>query len=171
MIIWFSLSFNSLLGHESKGSILSVLKSRSWATGLDAGLSSVKECDFSSAKLLLSGFLFRQSHFTIFYLVVWLTPSGLKHLDKICSIIFQYIRIVRSAKSSTLKSIYSEQKFIKKMEFKFKKKQDATSLSRNIAQKLHQYPFEHVLSANRLFEEFNYEVVSRDELIFLLSVV
>ena len=62
-----------LIGHESEGSILSVLKAKGWANSLSSGVSQ-SAADFSS-----------------FAIDVSLTEEGTKHVDEILQTVFQYI--------------------------------------------------------------------------------
>lgn len=61
------------MGHESDGSILSLLKSRGWAQGLSA---------FASPSLQDLAFL---------GVSVELSEDGLRHIDEIVEVVFAYI--------------------------------------------------------------------------------
>lgn len=64
-----------IIGHESKGSLLSYLKKRTWALSLHAGNGR-------------GGF---ESNDTcsLFNIGIYLTEEGLKHTDEILSAVFQ----------------------------------------------------------------------------------
>ena len=66
-----------LLGHESEGSLLSLLKRKGWADALCAG-------DFHSS-----------SDFALFEVQVDLTEEGMDHVKEIVTHVFQYIEITR----------------------------------------------------------------------------
>eukprot|EP00117_Sycon_ciliatum_P015742 scpid22605/ scgid15468/ Zinc-metallopeptidase, peroxisomal; Peroxisomal M16 protease len=65
-----------LLGHEGRGSVLSELKSRQWATSVLAGPG-----------------LQTTSHW-LMQVSLTLTDSGLANLDEVLSLVFQYIRLI-----------------------------------------------------------------------------
>lgn len=67
-----------LLGHEGKGSILSLLKEKKWALALNAGSG-------------ING-----SNFKDFNISVQLTKAGALHLFDIAHIVFQYITLMKS---------------------------------------------------------------------------
>jgi len=67
-----------LLGHEGEGSLLSALKARSWCNSL------------------LSGKRPGARGFNFFSVLVDLTEEGIKHIDDIIQLMFQYIDMLKS---------------------------------------------------------------------------
>ena len=66
------------LGHEGEGSILSLLKSDSLATSLTAGTE------------------LNTDSYTLLFVSVDVTTDGLSHLSEVISIVFQYLRYLKS---------------------------------------------------------------------------
>ena len=65
--------YGHLLGHESGGSILSALKKRLWASGLNSGI------------------YLDNNDFACFSVSVELSDEGVHHVDEIVSCVFAYI--------------------------------------------------------------------------------
>jgi len=73
------LIYFSLIGHEGKGSILSLLRELGWANDLSAG--EAHSCtDWSSFAVNIS-----------------LTDAGLDHVDDVVEIFFAYVALLRKA--------------------------------------------------------------------------
>ncbi|CAB4064603.1 IDE [Lepeophtheirus salmonis] len=88
-----------LIGHEGKGSLLSELRARGWANGLE------------------SGGKFETRGFSFFCVSVDLTEIGINHTDEIMSLIFQYIELIR--REGLQKWIFDQCKEIKATHFKY----------------------------------------------------
>ena len=97
-----------LVGHESKGSILSMLRARSWANALSAGMY-----DTSSA-------------FSLFSVGIELTEDGLQHISHVVELVFAYLQLLREADSAAWQAVYHEEKAIHAMNFAFKSKVHST---------------------------------------------
>lgn len=65
------------MGHEGKGSLLSALKAKGWCNSL------------------LSGRRPGATGFNFFTIIVDLTEEGIKHVDDIITLIFQYINMLK----------------------------------------------------------------------------
>mmetsp|Transcript_28912 Transcript_28912/g.46802 ORF Transcript_28912/g.46802 Transcript_28912/m.46802 type:complete len:1017 (-) Transcript_28912:212-3262(-) len=129
-----------LIGHEGPGSILSLLKAKGWADGLEAGESPSGSFDFS-----------------VFAVNVVLTAEGENYVNEVIGIIFQYIKLLREKGAE--KWVYEESRVISEMQFRFKDKEEPTSFASAIASNMHEYPIEHVLAGPHLFWEFEPKIV------------
>lgn len=111
-----------LLGHEGKGSILSLLKQRQWSMGLTAG-SGINGSNFKDFNISIS-----------------LTEQGEKHIDEIITIVFSYIALL---KSKTIPEFYySEKQAIAELSFiYYEKMKPIDSVSQSVINMQH-YPVE-----------------------------
>lgn len=137
-----------MIGHEGKGSILSYLKSKSFANSLSAGIYE----SFSS--------------FSLFSVSLELTETGLENINEIISIIFAYIKLLGEAKSEEWLRVYEEEKAISEMNFRFKSKENPFSYVSHIAGDMHIYQPEDILTGGYLFQSFD-EIVIRYFLSYL----
>jgi len=90
-----------MIGHEGEGSILSLLKSKGWASALSASSSTfrswalfeveVGRSHISAAILLLISFL-----------QIRLTAAGLAAVNDVVRIVYQYINMLRDPQQTTL---------------------------------------------------------------------
>ncbi|KAF9981491.1 Insulinase (Peptidase M16) [Modicella reniformis] len=120
-----------LIGHEGKGSILSLLKRQGWANSLSAGSSSAG-----------IGFEF-------FKITVNLTKEGLLHHEDITVIIFQYIQMLRQ--EGVKSYFWDEITSLASMRFRFKEMVPASTYVTEVARTLQKgYAPEWVLSGSDL---------------------
>jgi insulysin len=96
-----------LMGHEGPGSILSTLKARGWSNNLVAGSRPAPRG---------MGF---------FGVTVDLTEEGIKHIDDIVELIFQYLNMLKT--QGPLKWVQDENRDIGNMLFRFKDKESPRS--------------------------------------------
>lgn len=90
-----------LLGHQGKGSLLSLLKKNGWVNELRAGTS-------------------HESYgFSLFNLIVDLTVDGLDHVDDIVHAVFQYIQRLHQTSTEDLKRTFNEVRDVSAMNFRF----------------------------------------------------
>ncbi len=107
-----------LLGHEGAGSVLSLLKRKGWANGLNAGVGH-------------SG-----SSFSIFSCGIELSEEGLKHVDQIIIIVFQYIELLKHASAKSLEHLYKEVHEISNINFRFRGKESPMNLCPSLAESM-----------------------------------
>lgn len=93
-----------LLGHESEGSILSLLKSKGWAVSVQAGINTDDGYEFSTCASL----------FTVSFK---LTDPGLEHWAEIVTFVYQYIELIRQ--NEYPEWVFAELKAISEMGFRF----------------------------------------------------
>ena len=114
-----------LLGHEGKGSLLSLLKNKGWADSLSAGggLSTPGSATFS--------------------IVVALTEAGLANIEAITGHIFGQLRQIRQ--QGINQSTFEEQKKLSELAFRFKEKSEPARYAIQLATDQHLYPTNDVL--------------------------
>lgn len=134
----------NLLGHEGPGSILSYLKTQGWANSLSAGLSTA--C----------------SDFSIFRVSIDCTEIGItKHVEDIVSIVFEYISMMK--KEGVQEWFMEEVINQRACEFRFASSTQPITLVSRVANNMHYYPKEHILSGSALIRSI--DVKSIQELI------
>jgi insulysin len=130
-----------LLGHEGKGSILSVLKQRGWAEGLSAGGD-----DDGAGN-------------ATFAINVTLTEEGLQHKEEIKAFVFYAIDVIRKQGVEAWR--YNEEQRLAKVAFQFREKGRAIDSVSKLASNLHEYPAEYVISADYLYKKFDANLIQR----------
>jgi insulysin len=134
------------LGHECKGSVLSVLKEENLVTDLSAGVN------FDAAGV------------GIFRISVNLTEEAVKKeiqephsvIEKVTQTIFEASKLIGN---SVPESMQQEVISLDALNFKFKSNMDSGNLAQTIATGLHVYPEHEVLSGPELVSEFNEALV------------
>ena len=124
-----------LVGHEGPGSILSLLKARGLANGLTAG-------QFRNT-----------SGFGTFNVNIDATDEGITSVDKIVTVVFQYLKKLREA--GPQRWIFDESNDIAKNSFRFKSKENPMSYATSLASDMHRYDPNDVLSAKWIASEFD----------------
>ncbi|KAL6438860.1 hypothetical protein ACFW04_003738 [Cataglyphis niger] len=130
-----------LLGHEGEGSLLSALKAKGWCNSLVSGKRSGAR------------------GFNFFSVVVDLTEEGIKHVDDIITLMFQYISMLK--KKGPIEWIYNEYRDIANMNFRFKEKSSPRNYVNSIVQMLQEYPMNEVLCAERTFPEWRPDIINQ----------
>lgn len=106
-----------LIGHEGKGSVLSLLKARGLANGLSAGTT-------------------RSHHdFDIFKVSVELTDAGARNVNEVVTIVLDYIRLLQA--EGPMEWIFRECRDLADIAFRFKEKERSISYATNLAPTLH----------------------------------
>lgn len=122
-----------LIGHESAGSILSALKSKQWANGLSAYTSP------------------NEKEFAFFTVNIDLTEEGVSHVLEIVACVFTYIgMLVREGPQDW---VWEETKNTYDMSFRFLEKEEPSDITVTLANAMHRYAPEHVLSGDYLIVE------------------
>ncbi|CAG9574977.1 unnamed protein product [Danaus chrysippus] len=136
-----------LLGHEGPGSLLAALKQRGWCNSLVGG-----------TRIGARGFGF-------FGVQVDLTEEGVKHIDEIVELVFQYISMLRE--SGAQRWVWEEQRDLMALEFRFKDAQDPRALAAGHVHLLQEFPMQDVLSAYYLMTDWRPDLV--DDMLALLT--
>ncbi|HSH47656.1 MAG TPA: insulinase family protein [Halomonas sp.] len=117
----------NLLGHEGKGSLLSVLRDADWANGLSAGVG------------------LRDGQHALFVVDISLTPEGAKHIDRIQASLFAAIELIASQGIDDWR--YAEQAKLAEQSFRFQQHGSALQSAMRLALNLSDFPLEDVLYA------------------------
>lgn len=130
-----------LLGHEGKGSLLSILKAEGLAENLSAGGSD--KSDGTSA----------------FYISMRLTAAGVQHRDKIRALVFYALEQIK--KDGVEKWRYEEKRLLAQTAFQFREKSAPISTVRSLASNLHQYPANEIISGDYLLNNYDAKLIKR----------
>jgi len=129
----------NLLGHEGKGSLLSLLKERGWADGLSAG----------------QGISHRDN--ATFSVSVNLTETGLEHVDEIVDLSFDYLQLIRDYGVQEWQ--FDEQRRLGEIDFRFKEPSNSVGFASFLSRALQVYPPQDVLRAPYVMEEYAPELI------------
>lgn len=129
--LWY---LGNVIGDESKGSLLSYLKKRVWATDLcfcadENSIYSIATCSIN------------------------LTEEGSKHLFDIIDAVFSYINLVR--KLGPQEYLFDDLKSISDNSFKFSTEVPAQYTVLRLEEPMHRYPPEHFLTGDNIHYEFD----------------
>mmetsp|Transcript_23631 Transcript_23631/g.37719 ORF Transcript_23631/g.37719 Transcript_23631/m.37719 type:complete len:1069 (+) Transcript_23631:271-3477(+) len=120
-----------LLGHEGKGSIISLLKEKGWVNSLSAGLSH------------------NTSTFSTFKISVECTSEGIQHVDDIIGTIFRYMEIISKNDYGGVEKWRWEEVAQQSANLvRFRSLTDAAQFASAIARKLHTLPYNHVVTSS-----------------------
>ncbi|KAI9346762.1 Metalloenzyme, LuxS/M16 peptidase-like protein [Zopfochytrium polystomum] len=128
-----------LIGHESQGSILSLLKAKGFATELT--------CWHDEAGV----------NFSFFKIVVSLSEKGVANWEEVVSIVFQYIRLLQ--KTDVMEWVFDECKTMNSLSFRYREKVPAEDFTAEAAEGMHTYQPADVLSGPFLMEEFDADLI------------
>eukprot|EP01117_Protostelium_nocturnum_P010127 TRINITY_DN3613_c0_g1_i2.p1 TRINITY_DN3613_c0_g1~~TRINITY_DN3613_c0_g1_i2.p1 ORF type:complete len:877 (+),score=261.82 TRINITY_DN3613_c0_g1_i2:61-2691(+) len=116
---------SKLVGHESGGSILSLLKKKGWASELSSGLA-------------------RRNHdFDLFSIDVSLTKEGIEHCEEIMEIVFQYFKLIKEKGIEDW--IHEEAIRMDEIFFRFLSKKEPSRTAEDLASLLHHFSPKDVL--------------------------
>ncbi|GAA6021682.1 hypothetical protein JCM11491_001357 [Sporobolomyces phaffii] len=149
---WYSTKpggfLSHLIGHEGKGSILSMLKEKGWANGMSAGAGN------------------GANGFEFFKISIDLTKEGLDHYEEIAQIVFSYISLLRSNPPG--ESTFSEISALSQLAFQFKEASSPSNTTSMLSMTMSKpYPRRKLLSAPWLCTEWHPAQV--DQLVELLT--
>nr|VFK53930.1 MAG: Secreted Zn-dependent peptidases, insulinase-like [Candidatus Kentron sp. TUN]VFK55849.1 MAG: Secreted Zn-dependent peptidases, insulinase-like [Candidatus Kentron sp. TUN]VFK58286.1 MAG: Secreted Zn-dependent peptidases, insulinase-like [Candidatus Kentron sp. TUN] len=109
-----------IIGHEGKGSLLSLLKEQGWAEALSAG---ARHDHTDSATFGVS---------------ITLTKKGIGKIDEITALVFQAIRLMEER--GVHEWLFQELSQLANIDFLFQQKSPSTDYASHLANALHQYP-------------------------------
>ncbi|KAJ2833275.1 metalloprotease, partial [Coemansia furcata] len=132
----------SLVGHEGKGSILSYVKRRGWATSIVAGRSPTSAEGFDMFKVTVS-----------------LTELGLEKYEDVIRVVFAFMQLLQAKKPQ--RWFQDELQRVSEIEYKFLEKSESVNLASNLANSMQNRYLEPewVLSDGMLLNEFDEELV------------
>ncbi|MGK5092010.1 insulinase family protein [Deltaproteobacteria bacterium TL4] len=136
-----------LMGHEGKGSLLSLLKKKNLVTGLSAGGS------------------LSTNSYSAFTISITLTPQGLENYKTVLQHVFEYIRLLRQ--QSLPEYIYNEMKQMAELDYQFSEKQEGTPAVIDLASLLHYVPMDQVEKVPFLY--MSYDPKKFDHFLFRLT--
>ncbi|VDP88709.1 unnamed protein product [Echinostoma caproni] len=128
-----------LLGHEGRGSLLSLLKRLGWVNRLSCGTSRPGK---GFASLILS---------------FDLTDNGLGHVTDIVIKVYQYINLMRSEEPADW--IFRENQALNSLHFRFKDKEPPYDYVLDLGSNLLRYRLEDVLTGPYILEFFESDLV------------
>ncbi|NIR27937.1 MAG: peptidase M16 [Gammaproteobacteria bacterium] len=131
----------NLLGHEGRGSLLSLLKREGWATGLSAYTAASRR-DGAAFEVRIS-----------------LTDEGLQRIDDIASRVFQYLALVRERGVASW--IFEEQRQLARTAFRFREKEEPGAYVSALARRLQVRPPRDVLRGPYAWDEYRPELIRR----------
>lgn len=133
-----------VLGHEGKGSLLSLLKSKGWVDGVSAGPSTNAEL------------------FSFFDIQVYLTKDGMEHVDEIVGMVFGFINLIEQ--QGVQKWIYDESAALSDMAFRFAEREEPFNYVQRLSSQMSVFTPKEYLSGHYSFREYD-----RDEIVELLK--
>ena len=136
-----------LIGHEGKGSLLSLLKEEGLATGLSAGGGERKR-DYAS-----------------FEITVQLTEKGEKNLRTVITRSFEYLQLLRRTPLPSF--VYEENRRMTELDYQFVEKAEGTDLVNTFAVLLQFYPMRTLERDPYLITKFNKRLY--DSMLFRLT--
>ena len=123
-----------LIGHEGRGSLLSLLKQEGLASGLSAGGGD------------------STSSYTSFEISIHLTQKGLKRYTNVIERVFQYLRLLRE--KSLPRDIYEEVRRMAEIDYRFAEKTGGTRLVNMFSLLMQIYPLRSVESSPFLISDY-----------------
>ena len=131
----------NLVGHEGKGSLLSLLKHRNWAEQLAAHRGRTLG---STASLEIR---------------IDLTDEGLNHIEDIVEDVFRYLELALA--DGVQAWLYKEQQQLAELSFRFQEKGNAMGYASSLARLLHRFPADEVLTGPYTMERFDADLIQR----------
>ena len=133
-----------LLGHEGKGSLFSLLKSKGLADRISAGVGAGGLADTSCAAL--------------FTATIKLTDEGYEKVDDVVALFFQYVAMMK--KTGAQDWSWNENRALRGIEFRFKEEESAADYTEGIAMTMRRYSHEDVLRGDYLYASYKPEKVA-----------
>ncbi|KAK2386573.1 Insulinase (Peptidase family M16) family protein [Trifolium repens] len=134
-----------LLGHEGRGSLLSFLKAKGWATSLSAGVGD-------------DG-IYRSSIAYVFVMSIHLTDSGVEKIFDIIGYVYQYLNLLRQ--NSPQEWIFKELQNIGNMEFRFAEEQPQDDYAAELAENLKFFPSEDVIYGDYVYKTWDEQLIKQ----------
>ena len=126
----------NLLGHESDGSVLALLKARGWATSLSAGLG------------------YRFASFFTADCTVQLTPEGFAHWEAVAATVYAYIAMLRAQEPS--RAHFDEDSAISEVDYTFDSRKEPLATTRFLVTQVAKgVPVQQLVSFTNIHRTFN----------------
>lgn len=124
-----------LLGHENKGSFLSILQKLGWAESLNAGIALPSRDD------------------ALFQIKIQLTPAGVKAKDQILSLLFYVIQTLEQRGIESWR--YDELRLMGENQFRYEEKQSPVATVSSLAQNMQDFPVQDILRGRMSYAGFD----------------
>lgn len=135
-----------LLGHESVGSLHSLLNEEGLINSLSSGVG-IDTTDFSLCSITIS-----------------LTPKGLAEKDRVLSLVWQWINLIKSSikndKDGLMAKYHEEMRQMSQTNFKFRENGDPCDFCTTASGMLFTYEPQKLLAGSSLTETYNPEITS-----------
>ncbi|KAL5486683.1 hypothetical protein EMCRGX_G019194 [Ephydatia muelleri] len=133
-----------LLGHEGKGSVLSLLKKRHLATTLVSG-NGGESYEYNSS-------------YSLFTCTITLTNKGLENVLECINVVFQYLKILRDL--GPQEWIYREIQVVEENEFNFKDEDDPVDCVSALCESMQYFPEEDYLTGDDLMFQYDHQSIA-----------
>ncbi|KAG9483024.1 hypothetical protein GDO78_009125 [Eleutherodactylus coqui] len=133
-----------LIGHEGKGSILSLLRKKCWALALFGGNSE-------------TGFE-QNTTYSVFSISITLTDAGYEHFYEVSHLVFQYLKMLQQL--GPQERIFREIQKIEANEFHYQEQTDPIEYVENICENMQLFPKEDFLTGDQLLFDYNPDVIA-----------
>ncbi|KAL5237826.1 hypothetical protein ACI65C_005236 [Semiaphis heraclei] len=130
---------NALFNKKGPTSLMSALLNNGWSTWM------------------MASYIYVARGIEIHNINIELTEFGLRHIDDIVSVIFQFVNMLKQ--NEPAQWFYTETKDIKTMEFNFQDKQSPLPYVRALTPRMIKYKLRDVLIAEHLFEDQKPELI------------
>nr|VFK51503.1 MAG: Secreted Zn-dependent peptidases, insulinase-like [Candidatus Kentron sp. TC] len=130
-----------IIGHEGKGSLLSLLKDRGWAEALSAGAG------------------FDHPDGATFSISITLTEAGIRKTDAITALVFQAIRLIDA--EGVQAWLFRELSRLANMDFLFREEAPPVDYASHLANVLHEYPVPDILRGPFVMDRYDAELIRR----------
>lgn len=136
---------SGIIGHEGKGSLLSYLKKKDLAYGLSAG------CNDGGSSTLFA---------TRFSIDITLTCNGVANVDKVCSLVFSFLKLLQRSDAKEFERIYKEESSICFTHLRFEDEIPPVNSAKKVARGSFFYEREDLLIGDSILNDFNWKEIS-----------
>lgn len=127
-------TISHLIGHEGKGSLLSILKKDNLATGLSAWLEP-------------------GSYASMFHFEISLTEHGMKNTNAVLEDFFEYVNLLK--KEGLKRYIYDERKIMGDVNYVYRDHREGSYTAASYAARMHLHPGEEIDKRDMLLHKFS----------------
>lgn len=131
-----------ILGHEGRGSLLSLLKRLGWADGIQAGTALHSRRD------------------AVFQVTLQLTPQGVRARNQIVSLLFHCIEQLNTRGISAWR--YNELQQLADLDFHYQEKRPPMETASSLAQKMSKYTANDILRGDFFYADFDANIIEQE---------
>lgn len=132
------------LGHEGKGSLLSLLRQKVWALEITSG---VTDTDFDLNSL-----------YCLFTITLSLTEAGLRNIPHVIEAVFGYIKMLKE--KGPQEWLYREMQSMEDARFRFEEEASAGDYVEWLSGNMQLYPPQDYITGEDLFLDYNPEIIT-----------